>query len=150
MKQTTPKAKKPGCPSKYCDTFPPMLFKHMAEGLSFASFGGLPKVKVSNVTLYTWLDVHPEFLKAKQEGEAASRYFWENLGRLGCVGKLPGFNLGAWVFNMKNRFGWRDRQDVELSGRGGGALEIDVTHMSKEQLLTELTELEQKRKAQVA
>lgn len=40
----------------------------------------------------------------------------------GIVGKIPGFNASVWIFNMKNRFKWRDRHDIEVQGQ------INVQH----------------------
>jgi hypothetical protein len=38
------------------------------------------------------------------------------MGIAGSSGKLKGFQTGAWIFNMKNRFSWRDRQEIVLEG----------------------------------
>ncbi len=46
----------------------------------------------------------------EEEIEAARRKrlkFWEEKG---IEGKI---NASVWIFNMKNRFGWRDRQDTK-------------------------------------
>lgn len=39
--------------------------------------------------------------------------FWEKLGITGTVGKIPGFNAGAWKSNMENRFG-EECEDVPI------------------------------------
>lgn len=97
---------KGGRPSKYNPALIEDLVKHMTQGLSFESFAG--RVGVHKDTLYEWLKHHPEFSDAKKRGEAGSLLFWEKLGLLGVVGKQKGFNATMWIFNMKNRFKWRD------------------------------------------
>lgn len=44
--------------------------------------------------------------------ESKSAFFWENMGLDGARGKLPNFNSGTWIFNMKNRLGWKDSQEI--------------------------------------
>lgn len=150
MKKTTQTPARPvGRPSSYKPEYPEKLFEHMAEGLSFECFGGRPEVKASVSMLYNWLEAHPDFQEAKKLGETASRYFWEIMGIDGAKGKIQGFNLGGWIFNMKNRFFWRDKQDFEITGANGGSLQIDVAKMTEEQMLKELEELEAKRKSQL-
>ena len=99
-----------GRPTKYKKEYCERLLKHMTEGLSFESFGG--EVGVCIDTVHEWAKVHPEFSEAKRAGSAGSRMFWEKMGRSGACGKLPGFQGGTWVFNMKNRFRWADRSEV--------------------------------------
>ena len=101
-----------GMPSKYKPEFCDLLIKHMADGLSFESFGAVAKVHKD--TLYEWLKVHPEFVEAKAEAWAENLLFYEKVGRAGMTGKLDGFNVTAWIFSMKNRHGWRDRQPEEV------------------------------------
>lgn len=91
-----------------------MLVDHMKQGLSFEAFAGV--VGVSNKTLYNWVNKYEEFSEAKEKGSSLCRNFWEKLGIRGAAGKLPGFNAAAWIFNMKNRFKWVDRHDVNHTG----------------------------------
>lgn len=109
---------KPGAPDKYEPRFCQMLIDHMREGLSIHAFGGV--VLVSRQTLYNWLDKYPEFKEAKEIGESLSLLFWEKMGRSGAMtvvdrekGIKRSLNAGVWSMNMKNRFGWRERQPEE-------------------------------------
>lgn len=108
------KKNKGGRPKKvfnpaWCDK----LIQHMAKGFSFEAFAGV--VKMSKGTLYQLTERHAEFLDAKKIGEGLSLLFWEGIGIKGAQGKLPYFNNGAWVFNMKNRFGWKNVNDHNLN-----------------------------------
>jgi len=99
-----------GQPTKYKTAYCVRLIKWMEKGMSFESFAG--DVSVHKDTLYEWVKVHPEFSDAKRQAFAKGQVFWEKMGIHGAAGKLKNFNNGAWIFNMKNRFNWRDKQDV--------------------------------------
>jgi len=98
---------KVGRKTKYKPEYCQMLMAHMKQGLSYQSFGGVDGVGVSIETLYTWEEKFPEFLDAKKTGQASCLLWWERVGNSMAIGKLKGC-LGTYVFNMKNRFGWKD------------------------------------------
>lgn len=108
--------KKVGRPSTYKPEYCEQLIEHMSQGLSFESFAG--RINTTKQTLYTWTQQYPDFLDAKKRGEEKSREVWEKMGMKGMwSGKK--FNPTVWIFNMKNRFGWRDQQnEMEVSQRG--------------------------------
>ena len=57
----------------------------------------------------TLLTDEPEFQAAVKAAEDASNVWWERAGRrLALEG---GGNAAIWIFNMKNRFGWRDKPE---------------------------------------
>lgn len=47
----------------------------------------------------------------------------------------------AWIFLTKNMLGWRDKKDVEISGKEGGP--INFSNMSDEDLRKELERLQE-------
>jgi len=75
-----------GQPTKYRSKFPEMLEKHMAEGGSFCSFGGV--VRATEPTLYNWADAHPQFQEAKDLGELLSLKFYEDIAKASMTGSL--------------------------------------------------------------
>jgi hypothetical protein len=99
---------KVGRPSKYKLEMCEQLMELMRKGLSrtavAAQFG------VTRETLNEWAKVHPEFSDALQLGETQSQAWWEQQ----AIDNLcnPHFQTGSWYANMKNRFGWRDRNEV--------------------------------------
>ena len=106
-----PKAK-PGQPTKYKQEYCQKLIEHMRNGLSFESFAAV--IKVNQDTLYEWAKVHPEFSEAKKEAFAENLLFWEREGIAGLHGdKENTFKATVWIFNMKNRHKWRDKQPDE-------------------------------------
>ena len=107
--------------SKFCE----LLIEHMAQGLSFESFAGT--IGVSRRVLWDWEKQNPDFLHAKEVGLEKSRIFWERLGIDHIINKSDSesfgggggnsssrsLNASVWIFNMKNRFAWRDKQPDE-------------------------------------
>ena len=100
-----------GRPTKYDPKYCQMVIDHMATGLSFEAFAAV--IGVAKETLYTWVDKHPEFMDAKKEAFEKSRLFWEKVGVGQATGEIKGSST-TWIFNMKNRFGYRDK--IEVSG----------------------------------
>jgi hypothetical protein len=101
-----------GRPSKYKEAYCDMLEEHLGKGHSFESF--MPDDVQSWHSPYRWLENIPEFREAKKKGEARGRKTWENIGMAGATGKIEGFNVAAWIFIMKNRFGWRDSVNISF------------------------------------
>ncbi len=112
-----------GRPSDFDTIYCAMLIDHMADGLSFESFAGV--VGVCEQTLYNWLKEFPEFLESKSKGKPKSRLFWEKVGRDGLHNETikdgdgmtvtKSINATIWIFNMKNRFGWRNNDEPKAT-----------------------------------
>lgn len=100
---------KTGRPTLYREEYCEQVIEHMAQGYSFESFAAV--IGTHRDTLYEWCDKHEEFSDARKNAQMVSQYFWEKIGVAGMLGKLPGFNTGVWVFNMKNRFNWTDKRE---------------------------------------
>lgn len=124
-----------GRPTAYSEEYCQKLIDHMAQGLSFDSFAGT--IGVTRETMYNWAKKHTNFFHAKKKGQAYCLLFWEKLGLAGIMGqgfKDPQtgkrnplkFGQAVYIFNMKNRFGWRDR--VEHMG------EIGTTNDEKDRI----------------
>lgn len=95
-----------GRPSKYRPEYCEQLINHMSQGLSFETFGAM--IDVDRDTLYEWAKVHEDFSDAKKTAFAKSQLFYERMGVAIMAGKVERANVTAWIFNMKNRFKWRD------------------------------------------
>jgi len=103
---------KGGRPTKYKKKYCRELIEHMEEGFSYTTFAA--KIEVNLDSLYEWEKVNPEFSEAKKKAFRKCQMFWEEMGINGALGKLFGFNASSWIFNMKNRFKWTDRQEVKV------------------------------------
>ncbi len=59
-------------------------------------------------TWYRLRDREPEFDEAVEAGRRLSQVWWEKIARDAVNRTMQTFNATLWIFNMKNRFGWRD------------------------------------------
>lgn len=71
---------------------------------------------ISRDTFYRWCKEHKRFNEAYQRGLELSEAWWEKLGRAGSLGTQK-INAVTWIFNMKNRFKWSDRTQIESEGK---------------------------------
>lgn len=127
-----------GQPTKYKPEYCEQLIEHFSRGKSFDAFAGV--LRVNPDTIYEWAKKHKEFSEAKKIGQGISRNFWEDMGIDGV--EIPGFNTALWIFNMKNRFGWRDRQpDEEMQIQIQNNNRTVVQMISKEEKLKLLKEV---------
>ena len=107
-----------GQPTKYRPKYCEMLIEHMKTGLSFESFAGV--ISVCKDTIYEWAKptVQPAFSEAKRKAVALNLLWWEEAGIKGMFmgGKDNPFQASIYIFQMKNRHKWTDRQDVTTDG----------------------------------
>lgn len=111
-----------GRPTKYRVEYCEIAEQVLSEGYSQAVLAG--RLGVDEDTITAWKAKHPRFLGAIKRGLLKGQDMWETMGMNGARGKIDGFNSASWIFNMKNRFSWRDKQ--EISGEDGGALQINI------------------------
>lgn len=118
---TKEKSKKPaklppnkvGRPTSYKPEYCQLLLEHVCKGLSFESFGAT--IGVARDRVFEWAHMHPEFADAKKRAQDESLLWWESQAIDGLRGdRNAPFNSAVWIFNMKNRHGWRDNRDVTL------------------------------------
>lgn len=97
-----------GRPTKYKEEYCEDIYKFMAEGKSKEAWAG--SKGFSKHRIYDWAEKHKKFRHAVKRGEAACQNFWEEMGiQMALAGAG---NATVWIFNMKNRFKWKDRSDV--------------------------------------
>ena len=117
------KEKQNGRPTKYDGPYhSEEVIKYMSKGYSKEACAGL--FGISKQTFYNWASKHPEFLDAIKRGETASLLYWE---RTGLEGVQSGnkFNATVWIFNMKNRFGWRDKKELGIESKIDADISLD-------------------------
>lgn len=121
-----------GRPTAYKKKYCQLLIDHMKQGLSFESFGGV--AEVSKQTLYDWMQKHGEFLDARRKGDTLSLLQWEKMGIAGMTAKIKFFNGHIWALNMKARFRWSDRMEIEQNSRVKVEMPDDVSTLSDTEL----------------
>jgi predicted RNase H-like HicB family nuclease len=116
-----------GRPAKYTKKLCKELPEMFANGESVAEV--CQQIGIARRTFYNWLEdeTKPEFKEAYEDGQALSEAFWMRLGRLGAAGKVD-INAATWIFNMKNRFGWKDKQEHTGANDGPIAHHTTVTY----------------------
>lgn len=133
-----------GRPTDYRPEFCEMLIEHMRKGYSFDTFGA--EVFCGTSTLYRWVEQYQDFRDAKEIGTRLSHEWWERQGQKGLNIGPKSFHGQVWSITMKNRFGYRDKQEVQLTGPDGGALQVKQAVRWDETAEARLKALEEKSK----
>jgi len=65
-----------------------------------------------------------DFRETEMQRQHLCESWWHSTGRRMVTGAIEKGSAPVWIFNMKNRFGWRDKQ--ELSGPDGAPLQVSL------------------------
>ena len=111
-----------GRPTKYTKSMSQRVIELMSEGASLVEVAA--DLGVSRATLSKWQidETKPEFVEAIKNGIDLSEAWWLREGRISLRDR--DFNHGLWYMNMKNRFGWRDKNEV--TGRDGEPIAVRI------------------------
>lgn len=86
---------------------------------------------ISTSAWETLLADSEDFRETEKTRQALCEVWWERQGRR--MTQDGQGNATVWVFNMKNRFGWRDKQEIDHSSTDGSMTPkpaIDATKLS--------------------
>lgn len=102
-----------GRPTKYDPKYCQQIIDYMSDGSSLTAFAA--DINVVKSTVYEWIKNVPEFKEASDIARQKCQAWWEKQGQVGLfMGKEDGsFSQSTWIFNMKARFGYRDKVEVE-------------------------------------
>lgn len=100
-----------GRPTIYKPEFCERAIEYLKEGASIEELG--LELDCGYSTIYLWMDQHPEFLEAIKKGREYSEAWWKKNGRTQLHSDT--FNSTLWYMNMKNRFGWADKKEVNAN-----------------------------------
>lgn len=90
------------------------LCDHVQGGLSLESFGPLSPVSIKKyLKAYKEEFIEEELEDALRKG----RGYWESIGKRQANGECLG-NSRTWFYNMANRYGWREKLEVEADHKG--------------------------------
>ncbi len=108
---------------EYCDQVIPLL----KQGMSIEEIG--LEFDVGYTTIYEWMNVHPEFSNAIKRGREFSKAWWMRRGRTDLENK--DFSATLWYMNMKNRFGWADKQEITQNNESD-QLKAEINSLRRE------------------
>lgn len=91
-----------------------LVLTEMAEGASLDEIKTI--LNISNDLHTRWMEDEPEYSETIKRGIELSKAWWQKQGRTNLTNK--DFSATLWYMNMKNRFGWRDRVDQDITSGG--------------------------------
>jgi hypothetical protein len=107
------------------------LLSHLRAGYSLDCFGPLSEVSIRKyLLLYNKEFVQEDLDNAMRDAKAG----WENIGRKQANGDCLG-NSRSWYYNMSNRYGWRDKVDIEAEHKG--QVQVNVVNYATSKALQE-------------
>jgi hypothetical protein len=95
------------------DDWRDMIINLMSDGGSKTEV--IYELGIAKDTFNRLCDDDTEFLATVKKGVLACEAWWERKGRKELENK--DFSATLWYMNMKNRFGWKDRQDVTTNDK---------------------------------
>lgn len=110
------------------------LLAHLRAGFSLDCFPAL-----SDVSIRTYLKTYPEefveeeFVQALRDG----KLMWEGIGHRQAQGTCLG-NSRSWYYNMANRYGWREK--VDLQAEHSGTVNVNVVSYASNKRSTDTPE----------
>lgn len=108
-------------PTKYKKEYCDKVVKMMRKGMSIEEV--CYELEIAKQTFYNWCDTHPEFMDAKKRGVDFSCGWWKKQGRENL--KEKEFNATLFYMNMKNRFGWADKQETKQETSSKIEIKVD-------------------------
>ncbi|MCH7499419.1 MAG: hypothetical protein IH886_05335 [Nitrospinae bacterium] len=121
--QPEDQAKGPGGrPSKYRPEMCDQVIELMGDGASLVEVAA--KLGICKDTLHEWKKTNVEFSDSIKRGVQLSAAWWEEKGRTNLENK--DFSYTGWYMNMKNRFGWKDKHENQITGKDGESLKFPV------------------------
>ena len=96
------------------DNWKEIIYEMSAEGCSDVEIRAYFLMKGGKFSQPTWdalKEREAEFLLTIQQAKILCQAWWEKVSRVSLHDK--DFQTGNWYANMKNRFGWCDKQEIE-------------------------------------
>ena len=85
-------------------------------------------VGVARSAWETLLEDSEDFRSTVKSAQALCQVWWERQGRKMTTGADG--NATVWIFNMKNRFSWHDKQQLDHSSTDGSMKPVDKVEIS--------------------
>ena len=101
-----------------------MLYKKGASDVEIKALIYNTTGSFSNSLWERWMEEEPEFSETIKMGRLLSQSWWASKGRCNLGNKE--FSYTGWYMNMKNRFGWRDKQEIEQTIKAAPSININL------------------------
>lgn len=100
------------------------LYSEGASDVEIKAYIYLKRKTFSNDLWERWLQEEPEFSETIKQGRMLSESWWAKTGRKNLNNKE--FSYTGWYMNMKNRFGWKDKQEIDQKTEHSGGINIKI------------------------
>lgn len=133
--EQAPQKRKIGRPSKYKPEFCDKVLELALEGGGWADYAA--EFNIDRKTLYDWAAAHPEFSSALSRAKVLEQCWWQDAGREGMGADK--FNALVWKTSVQARFreDYTERKVQEVTGKDGGAVQIESKTIDTSGLTTE-------------
>ena len=104
-----------GRPTKYRPEMCDKVIELMKEWASIEEI--CLELEIHKEAFYNWIKKYEDFANAVEHAKQYSKGWWYKMWRVNMFEEKdwPKFNANLYNINMKNRFGWADKQQVEQS-----------------------------------
>lgn len=127
-----PKKKLEDLAIEWNEKFKPLKWEEVITGLYAEGASDVEirvRLAISEDLFYRLLNEEQEFSITIKKGREFCRVWWEEKARKSLENKE--FNATLWYMNMKNRFGWKDRNDVTTNDKDISFSLLDLHDASK-------------------
>lgn len=94
-------------------------------------------LKISDDLWYRWIEEDDGFSRTTKTAKMLCHAKWEQMGRKMAFGEVEG-NPTTWIFNMKNRFGWKDKTETEVTATVSQSTTLSIDKTTLDDIIAKL------------